>query len=140
MTAREYLERIEKIDMQIKYLMLEQKRWAELTIDKATNTASNMSPDKVQSSSDLQKMECALVNGMDKDNEYSKRITELKAEKQKIIDVILSLPPLLSKILYRKYVQAQELKEIAFELKKSYSAIAVAHGRALKKVDMLINE
>lgn len=140
MTAREYLGKIEAIEMQIKILYAEKKRDAEITLENATSISSKMSEDRVQSSSDLQRMESKIVDGVDKDNDYDRQIEELKAERQEIINVILSLPALSSYILYRKYVEKQNLKEIAFVLNKSYSAIAIAHLRALEKVEMLINK
>ena len=140
MTAREYLGKIEAIEMQIKILYAEKKRDAEITLENATSISSKMSEDRVQSSSDLQRMESKIVDGIDKDNDYDRQIEELKAERQEIINVILSLPALSSYILYRKYVEKQNLKEIAFVLNKSYSAIAIAHLRALEKVDVLINK
>lgn len=140
MTAKEYLQQVEKIEVKIRHLTLEKLRWAELTYDIATSISSKLSDEKVQSSGDLQKMECAVINGVDKEQTYDKQIEELITERQKIIDLIISLPALSSDILYRKYVEKQPLKEIAFELNKSYSAVAVAHTRALEKVDLLINK
>lgn len=140
MTAREYLGRIENIEIQIRHLTIEKLKWAELTYDIATSISSKLSDDKVQSSGDLHKMECAVINGVDKEQTFDRQIEELIAERQRIVDVITSLPALLSDILYRKYVEKQNLKEIAFELNKSYSAVAVAHLRALEKVEMLINK
>ena len=139
MTAKEYLSQIKDIEIQIKLLYSEQKKEAELTFENATNISSRLSDDRVQSSGDLQRMETTIVNGADKDNIYEKQIEELKAKRKSIIDNILKLPAIESIVLYRRYVDGQMLKEIAFDLNKSRDTISDAHIRALKKIDALLS-
>lgn len=137
MTAKAYLEEIKNIETKIRHLGAEKRRWFDL----ATSITPQMGGERVQSSGNKQKMADAVIDGIFDDGQIEKRIAELKAQRQEIIDVIESLPEMHSDILYRVYVEYQTLKEVAYARKQTYSWITTAHGIALKEVaDILESE
>lgn len=130
MTAKEHLEQIRDIEINIRHLFVEKRRWFEL----ATNITPGMNGERVQSSGSKQKMADAITSGLDDDRKTDQQISELKAKRQEIINDIWSLKEPYKDILYRVYVEYQTLKEVAYERKESYSWITTAHGIALKKI------
>ena len=130
MTPKEHLEQIQDIEIEIRHLGVEKRRWMEL----ATNITPGMNGERVQSSGSKQKMADTINSGVDDDKEIDRQIDELKAKRQGIINDIWSLKNPYKDILYRVYVEYQTLKEVAYERKESYSWITTAHGIALKKI------
>ena len=136
--AQKYLEQISGIEDKIRRKLSEKRRWFEI----ATNTASNMSDDvKVQSSGSKEKMADAIVTGIVDDGKIDKEIAKLKAQRQKIVDLIESLPEPYSDVLYRVYVEYQMLKEVSYSRKESYSLISKVHSIGLIMVyDLLVDK
>ena len=67
-------------------------------------------------------------------------ISKLDIEKRKIIRTIERLPEAEYDVLHMVYVQYLTLQEVASERGISYSLAATIHGRALKKVENIIND
>lgn len=103
--------------------------------DSAVNKTSNLSPNKVQSSSGMQKMESAVVSYSDLD----RMVKILEKKRQEIIDDICSLEPSESIVLYKKYVDGVELVEMEDILKKSQSWIYKKHGSGVRKIQEILD-
>lgn len=65
--------------------------------------------------------------------------TRLQIERHQIIKTIEQLPEAEYDVLYKVYAQYATLQEVAAERKISYSLVTSIHGRALKRLESLIN-
>ena len=66
-------------------------------------------------------------------------MSKLDIEKRKIIRTIERLPEAEYDVLHKVYVQYLTLQEVAADRDISYSLAATIHGRALKRLENLIN-
>lgn len=121
MTAHQYLNQCRV--MQMKIDRLKQKR--QEYYDKATATTSHISPVKVQSSHNDQKMSEAIIDMVSLDEEIQNRIFELQTRQNEImfeIEAVRTIP--FVQILYKVYIQGKDpvaaRKEI--QLKKIFSS------------------
>ena len=64
----------------------------------------------------------------------------LDNERAQIIKTIEKLPEAEYDVLFKVYVQYETLQEVAADRKISYSLVATIHGRALKRLENIINE
>lgn len=136
MRAKEYLEQIQRLDIMIQNKSIELEQWWAM----ATNMVSAASGDKVQSSGNMHKMESAVDNYMEIEEEIKQRLKELAAKKQEIISMIERLPTIDYDILHKIYVQGLTLIEVADTKERGYSWVTTIHGRALKRLQRLIDE
>ncbi len=67
-------------------------------------------------------------------------IERLYNERAEIIKTIEQLPEAEYDVLYKVYVQYETLQEVAADRYISYSLAATIHGRALKRLESLINK
>lgn len=76
--------------------------------------------------------------GLDVDD-IAREKTELKKQRSDIIHSIEQLPEAEYDVLHRIYFQYETLYEVANERKISYSLATTIHGRALKRLENIIN-
>lgn len=136
MNVYDFLEKPKKIDMMIKNKQEEVKMWREI----ASSSTGKITGDRVQSSGNPHKMESAADRYIDLEREISSAIAELIREKQDVISVIEQLPAAQYDLLHKIYVQFKTLKEAAVACGMSYTSATTAHGRALQRVQQIINE
>lgn len=67
-------------------------------------------------------------------------MAKLQGEKQAIIKMIEQLPEADYDVLHKIYVQYETLYEVAADRGISYSLATTIHGRALKKLEKIVNE
>lgn len=67
-------------------------------------------------------------------------IDALDVKRQEIIETIEGLPEAEYDVLHKVYVQGETLYEVAADRDISYSLATTIHGRALKRLDIIINE
>lgn len=127
-----YLERIKKIDSIIRNKLRDHARWVEV----AEGLGGASDGERVQSSRNLHRGADAIGNYIDIEAE----IRSLKRERQEIIETIERLPSAEYELVYRLYVQDYSMKEIAYQLGKSYEWVKVKKRRALQLVQALIDE
>ena len=132
MTAKEYLLQIIYLDSRIEANREKVKRLKE----SAEGTTSNLSPNKVQTSTSKQKMADAVINYAD----LEKVIQADEEKKQGIIDTISLLSPYESTVLYKRYVEDKSLWVIAREISRSYSLVTKLHSTGVKNIQKIINE
>ena len=152
MKAQDYLRQIEKINSLIESTQSEIDFWKAM----ATKTTVNMNGERVQSSGSKDSISEAVCKYVDKEKELDAYIDSLADTKNEIIETIRQLPSNEFKILHKKYigkvikfpasaddpVQVKYLTwdEIADEMNKSRRWVTDAHGRALIKVQKILDE
>lgn len=130
MEAKRYLEEYKKIDAMIINKTIEAEQWEAL----AKSITANMGGERVQSSSNQQKMQDYICNKIDIEAE----IDALIVRKQDITDTIALLPMADYNILHKVYIQSLSFKEIAVD-EKDYSNVTTAHGRALQRLQKILD-
>lgn len=135
MTAKQYLSRIEKLDM-----LIESKK-DELNSFRDTLPAlpsQNLSEERVQTSP---QKDASFTRSIERVMEMEAAIDKYRDERDRIISKIYKLDKLLQiKILYKRYVRYESLNSISKELKYSYGAIKNTHRRALSEMSKLITK
>lgn len=132
MTAKEYLYQIVYLDSRIEANREKVQRLKE----SAEGTTSNLSPNKVQTSTSKQKMADAVISYAD----LEKIIKADEKKKQGIIDTISLLNPYESTVLYKRYVEDKSLWVIAREMSRSYSLVTKLHSTGVKNIQQILNE
>ena len=133
--AKHYLNQIRRLNTMILNKRIEKEQWWEA----ATKTTSSFGGDRVQSSGSKQKMADAVGEYVDIGRRIDECIMEMEKAKQDIIHTIEQLPVDEYDVLHKHYVQGLSLMEVAEVKEKSYSLITTVHGRALKKVQAILD-
>ena len=134
-TAKGFLIRIRKLNMMIKNKIAEKEQWLVY----ATGTTIPLT-ERVQTSSNGQKLENATIRYMEEVQKIDKRIYELLKEKQEVINVIEQLNETHYDVLHKIYVQNFTFQDVADDYEKSYSWATSIHGRALKNLQNILDE
>ena len=131
MKAKEYLQKITFLDSKIESNKERIKRYKE----SAENKTSNLSPNKVQTSTSKQKMADAVCSYSD----LERLIEADEKKKQEIIDTIGLLNPQQSTVLYKCYVDNKTLWEISKEMYCSYSWVSKRHSWGIKNIQKILD-
>jgi len=133
MTAKQYLSRIEKLDM-----LIESKK-DELNSFRDTLPAlpsQNLSEERVQTS--LQK-DASFTRSIERVMEMEAAIDKYRDERQEIIDNIYSLSSIsYIKVLSQKYIYHKSLRMVSKELEYSYDWVMKSHKAGLSEIEKLI--
>jgi DNA-directed RNA polymerase specialized sigma24 family protein len=138
--AKEYLQRIENIDILIRNKSIEKAQHYALMMDRATTITANMSGERVQSSGSKHRMADTVDDKLTYIQNIEKRIAELEEEKEKIVSTIELLPTDEYDILHKCYVQHMSLKQVSVERDESYSSTTTTHGLALTKLAAILEK
>lgn len=111
---------------------IEAEQWEAL----AQSITANMGGEKVQSSSNQQKMQDYICNKIDIEAE----IDALIAKKQDITDTIALLPLADYNILHKEYIQNKPLKTIALEVGIEYKNLTTIKGRAMQSLQKILDD
>ena len=133
--VKAYLQQVEKNDKLIENKIAEKKQWYEL----ATGTSAQLSPEKVQSSGNQQRLEDAVIKIVDIEREINAQIDKLVDIKREVIATIEQLNPAEYDVLHKRYIQFMTIAEIAYALNKSETSVSTTHGRALVSVQKILN-
>lgn len=136
MEAKDFLKQLKKLDKLIENKMIEQAQWRAI----ATGTTSHSEGERVQSSGSQQKMADAVCRYMDIEAEINRCIDRLVDVKMDVIKVIEMLDLTEYDLLHKMYVQYLTFDDVAEAYGKSYSWATTIHGRALKKVQRILDE
>lgn len=135
--AQVYLGQVELIDSIIQNKMIERKQWREV----ALGITANMDGERVQSSGRPSKMSDAVDKCVDIEREIDSYIDKLIDTKREVIQTLEELDnPMYYNVLHMKYIQFKDFLEIADAYGKEYTTITTAHGRALAKVQEILDE
>ena len=136
MTAKEYLEQIDKLDALIKNKLIELEQWKSV----AFGITAQMGGDRVQSSGDQQKMASAIAKYIDIEREIDASIDRLVDLRNEVISTIEQLKKEEYELLHLVYVQQLSLRDAADKMSYSYSWATWAHGKALLNVQKIIDK
>lgn len=135
MDAKEFLNQVKKLDLQIKNKLIEKQQWKDI----ALGITSNMDGERVQSSGKKSKMAEAIDRCVDMEAEIDRLVDKLIDTKKEVIEVIEQLEsPTQYDVLHMIYIQGKSLQEVADSYGMSYDWAATTHGRALKNVRIII--
>lgn len=134
--AQTYLEQVEKLDARIRNKLIEQQQWRDI----ALGITANMEGERVQSSGAKNKMADAIGRCVDMEAEIDSLIDILVDTKKEVIQTIERLDSAVEyDVLHRRYIQFQDLQEIADHYGKEYGWATTTHGRALKSVQSILD-
>jgi hypothetical protein len=144
--AQAFLKQLKKLDKMIENKMIEKQQWMSIAMGTTSGGQSvringvlhNM--EKVQSSGSQQKMADAVVKYVEIEREIDRCIDNLVDAKYEVISVIERLNIIEYDLLHKMYVQHFTLYEIAEQYGKTYTWATTVHGRALKSVQMILDE
>lgn len=136
MKAKKFLAEIQQLDTIAKNKLFEKEQLEAL----ATSVTQRLSADKVQSSSNPDKMTDVIHKIIKIEGEINDAIDRFIDYRQEAVKIIEQLNSIEYRLLHMIYVQYKTLPEAAAEMDKSYSWITTIHGRALKNVQTIIDE
>lgn len=136
MTAIEMLKQLKKIETLIKNKRVECLQWRGL----AQSVTASVGGERVQSTSNPQKMADAIHRCIELEQETQREIDRLITKKQKVISLIELLPEPEYDVLHKTYVQYMQDKEIAYIRKKSRSWVNTIHDRAIEMLDEILKK
>lgn len=154
MTGKEYVEQIKKIDTKIKNKhiekQIEKQKYYDIALSIGSGGESVIIADakgnevlhkmeRVQSSSNGQKMTNAVIDGIDIERKIDKQIAELEEKRQRIIDDIEKLSEPEYDTLHILYVQHLTLDDVAEKRKMSRRWVDSTHGTALQNLEKISN-
>lgn len=134
--AQIWLERVQKIDVQISNKLIEQRQWRDI----ALGITSNMEGERVQSSGAKSKMADAVERCVDMEADIDSLVDTLIDVKKEVIQTIEAVDsPIEYNILHMRYIQFKEFQEIADRYGMDYGWATTTHGRALKSVQAVLD-
>lgn len=136
MKAKDYLRQLQKLDKLIENKLAEKEQWKAM----ATSTTQQMSADRVQTSGNPQKMADAVCKIIEIEGEIDAFVDRLIDTKRDVISTLERLNPAEYDLLHKVYVQYFTFDDVAIKNNKSYSWVTTVHGRALKNVQLMLDE
>ena len=136
MKAKDYLRQLQKLDKLIENKLAEKEQWKAM----ATSTTQQMSADRVQTSGNPQKMADAVCKIIEIEAEIDAFVDRLVDTKREVISTLERLNPTEYDLLHKVYVQYFTFDDVAIKNNKSYSWVTTVHGRALKNVQLMLDE
>lgn len=129
MTAKEYLRRLGRLQLNIEKLTAEiEARRARLEAPAMPNLS-----EKVQSSIGGDRFADAIAHIVDAEIERQQKILAYEAERDRIVEQILDLEDARqARLLYDHYVLGKPLKDLAREYSYDYYWLCHLHGQALQ--------
>lgn len=132
MTAKQYLNRVRRIDKEIEALL----RMVRKTRESLESMTQNYDGDGAQSTKNLHKFDRLVELESMVDKKIDEQI-DLKAE---ILNTIMQLDDRRQRlVLMEYYVEMKTWEQVAVDLNYSYMHITRLHGYALKEIGELIN-
>lgn len=129
------LEQVEKLDTLIRNKLIEKQQWKDI----ALGITANMDGERVQSSGNKSKMADAVERCVDMEAEIDALIDQYINTKRAVLGVIERLDsPIEYNLVHMRYIQHKSLQEIADHYGKEYGWATTTHGRALTKVQAII--
>ena len=136
MNSKVFLRQLKKLDKMIENKLIEREQWKAI----ASGTAQQMGGERVQTSSNPQRMADAIARYIDMESEVDECIDRLVDTKKDVISVIEQLNATEYDLLHKVYVQYMSFDEVASLYDKSYSWVTTVNGRALRNVQKILDE
>lgn len=135
MKAKDYLQKVSKLDKMINNKMVEIAQWKAI----AQGTTGHSDGERVQASGSQQKMADAVCRYVEIEKQLDKCIDKLIDTKQDVIRTIEQLPENEYDLLHKIYIQGKSMDDVADAYGKTYSWATTVHGRALKRVQNILD-
>lgn len=136
MEAREYLEKVRKIDRLIENKMIELEQWRTI----AEGTSAKVAGERVQTSKSQHKMEDAVIRIDEIKNEINSIVLANMEYKQEVIATIETLEPTYYDVLHKIYIQDMQIAEVAAVYHSTMRNVLRRKGKALKQLQGILNE
>lgn len=139
MKAKDYLLQLKKKDKLIENMLVEREQWKAI----ATSVTQQLSADRVQTSTNQQKMADAVLKLVEIDEEIDAAIDNYVDSRREIIATITKLNDINETyydVLHKVYIQNMALNEVADLYGQDRAWIDKTHGRGLSIVQRIINE
>jgi archaellum component FlaC len=134
--AKDFLLQLKKLDRLIENKEFEKQQWKDI----ATSITVQTTGERVQSSGSKDKIANAVVRYVEIENEINQQIDKYIKVKEDIINVIEQLDYSFYDLLHKVYVQGKALNLASYEMGNSESWGTTMHGRALQKVQLILDE
>ena len=132
MTPKEYLQQIRTMDILINRKREEVKNLRSLV----DLNAVDYSGDRVQKTSNHDRMADVICKIVDLENEIAGDIEKLLGIKRDVMKTIDEVgEPELIDLLYRRYVRFEKWEKIAYKMNYSLRGIHKLHGKALNSIE-----
>lgn len=132
MTAKEYLSKLEKIEVEIEQKTEERQE----LMQRATSITTTFGIDKVQTSPKHDRMAELVAKAADMEREIALMLASLWDERNKIVNRIHALNTTnYITLLYKRYVQNKSLGQIAEEMSYSDQYVREMHCKAIKEFE-----
>jgi DNA-directed RNA polymerase specialized sigma subunit len=132
MDAKEYLQQIIPLKLSIR----DNEKKVKFLREKVNSITSNLSPDKVQSSANKDKIGNAVSEYVDIEHE----IVADKAAQKEILDTIKMLKPYEKSVISQYYVNDKTLGEIASDMNRSYSWVSKKHSSGIDHIQEILDK
>lgn len=139
MKAKEYLLQLKKKDKLIENMLVEREQWKAI----ATSVTQQVSADRVQASTNQQKMADAVLKLVEIDEEIDAAIDNYVDSRREIIATITKLNAINETyydVIHKIYIQNMTLNEVAGLYGQDRAWIDKTHGRGLAIVQRILNE
>lgn len=133
--AREYLNQVKKIELLIQNKLAEREYWRGV----ALNTTAEMGGERVQSSSDPQKMASAVCRYVDIEREIDGVIDRLYETKTEVLGCLEQLDADEYDVLYKRYIQFMSVLEVADVCGKSKSWVLLMQKRGIAHTQAILD-
>ena len=128
MTTKQYLNQIDRINRMINNKLAEVYQLKTMVC----SISVSVNEDKVQSSSDKDKLGSAVAKIVDLENEINKAIDIYVDKKERIVSQIDSVKDIMEyQVLFSRYIEHKTLEQIAEDNDYSVRQILRIHGNAL---------
>ena len=97
------------------------------------------SNEKVKATKQIDVMQCAIVDYVQKEEELQAEISRYWEKRAEVIQCIEKMKNVEYDLLHKVYVQGKTLDEVAYMNDKSYSWATTVHGRALQHVQEILD-
>ena len=137
MKAKEYLLQARYLEQRIGAKMQDIRRMNDL----ATNMTAMISDMPKAAGGSTSRMEEAVVKIVDYENEVQEDINRLVLLKKEIEDTIARIPEAdYQLILHKRYMEMSPWEDIAQDVSKSVRWVQVIHGRALERLQEILEK
>lgn len=133
--AKEYLMQIQKLNKIIDCKLAE----IEALRCRAESITIALKPDKIQTSGTTDAISECVAQIIVLEAEIKKSVQQSMELIRECAQIIDTLEADYSLILYKRYFQNEKWEQIAYEMNISYQWVCVLHGRALQKVQAIID-
>lgn len=136
MDARTYLEQVGKLDRLIANKLIEMEQWRQI----AQGISVSNDGERVKSSGSQQKMADAVVKIVEVEETINALVDHFVEVKLDVIDTIEKLDAKAYDLTHKRYIQGFDLLAISESTGESMSTLKHRHGKALKKVQAMLDE